>query len=106
LRGILTKASGWILQTNKKNNDSRAQIDLVIERADNCINLCEIKFSNAPYTITKEYAERLRLKKECYRKETKTNKSLFITMITPFGVITNSHYHSCVDNQLTLDVLF
>lgn len=106
LSGLLTKSSGWMHRPKKEDKNLGAQIDLVIERADHCTNLCEIKFTNAPYTITKEYSEKLRWKKECFRQATKTKHSLFTTMITLYGVVENDHYHSSVDNQLTMDVFF
>jgi predicted AAA+ superfamily ATPase len=87
-------------------NQKGAQIDLVIDRADKCINLCEIKFCNDIFQITKSYAENLRYKKTCFQTQTQTNKSLFTTLISTYGVATNQHYLSSVDNQLTMDVLF
>ncbi|MEI8300802.1 MAG: ATP-binding protein [Chlamydiota bacterium] len=105
LSGILFKACGWSTRSPDTKSPG-AQIDLVIERADHCTNLCEIKFSNTPFVINKEYEEKLRYKKECYRLTTKTKNTLFITMITPFGVVENAQYFSVVDNQLTIDALF
>ncbi len=106
ISGVSVKASGWKYRAPENSKDNGAQIDLVIERADNCINLCEIKYANTPYVITKEYAEKLRWKKECFRTITNTRKSLFTTLITPFGVVENAQYASAVDNQITMDVLF
>lgn len=60
ISGISIKASGWNYKPTKNDSSRGAQIDLVIERADNCINLCEIKYVNIPYLITKEYAEKIR----------------------------------------------
>lgn len=106
LSGVVFKASGWFFRPSNGDSQSGVQIDLVIERADHCTNLCEIKFSNTPYIVTKEYEEKLRWKKECFRQQTKTRNTLFTTMITPFGVIENSQYYSAVDNQITMDALF
>lgn len=106
LSGIIFKACGWFVRSSNTDSKSGAQIDLVIERADHCTNLCEIKFSNAPFIITKEYEEKLRLKKELYRQETKTKNTLFTTLITPFGAVENSQYFAAVDNQITMDALF
>lgn len=106
ISGISVKASSWKYRAAKDSKENGTQIDLVIERADNCINLCEIKYSNAPYVVTKEYAEKLRWKKECFRTITGTRKSLFTTLITPFGVFENAQYAASVDNQITMDSLF
>ncbi|MES2199242.1 MAG: ATP-binding protein [Chlamydiota bacterium] len=107
LSGIIFKACGWFARSgNDHFDESGSQIDLVIERSDHCTNLCEIKFSNTPFVITKDYEEKLRRKKECYRQATKTRNTLFTTMITPFGVIENAQYFASVDNQITMDALF
>lgn len=106
ISGISVKASSWRYRADKEDLGSGAQIDLVIERADSCINLCEIKYAQGPYVITKDYAEKLRMKKECFRRITGTRYSLFTTLITPYGVIENAQYSSVADNQITMDVLF
>ena len=59
-------------------------MDLVIDRADNCINLCEIKFCEEQFEITKDYAKDLERKKSVFQEITGTKKS--ITIITPFGL--------------------
>jgi AAA+ ATPase superfamily predicted ATPase len=96
----------WSYRSTKESSTNGTQIDLVIDRADNCINLCEIKFYNSSFLISKTYAENLRYKKICFQEQTKTKKSLFITLITTYGTTINQHYLASVDNQLTMDVLF
>ncbi len=98
LGGITTLESHW------RSKD--AEIDLVIDRADDCINLCEIKFCNDAFVITKSYAKDLERKKKIFQKTTGTRKTIFLTMITPYGVKENTHYIGLVDQQLTLDALF
>jgi uncharacterized protein len=83
-----------------------AEIDLVIDRADNCINLCEIKFCKGEFEITAAYAKELERKKAVFQKITKTRKTLFLTLITPYGVKENRYVRELVDNHLTLDCLF
>lgn len=100
---VQTQASYWKTDTSGKKT---SEIDLVIDRADQCINLCEIKFCNTEYEMTKSYAQELQAKKETYRKKTKTKKSLFTTLITPFGAATNAAYLNCIDNQIVIDELF
>ena len=65
-----------------------------------------MKFSINDFTIDKKYAEELRNKIGIFKQETKTRKSLFLTMITTFGLNKNSHAASLVQNDLTMDVLF
>ena len=83
-----------------------AQIDLLIDRQDNCINLCEIKFSLTEFTIDKKYAEELNLKKRIFLEKTGTKKTIFTTLLTTFGVKINEHYLNTTQNQLKMDVLF
>jgi AAA+ ATPase superfamily predicted ATPase len=96
--------SGWFLKGN--DQEEGVQIDLLIDRSDKCINLCEIKFYEAEFVIDKKYAEILRRKKAAFREKSKTRKTLFLTMITAYGVAKNSLYLECVDHQLTMDALF
>ncbi|MCP4602940.1 MAG: AAA family ATPase [Proteobacteria bacterium] len=82
-----------------------AQIDLTIDRADGCINLCEMKFSDSPFTIDKKYAKELKNKIREFRETTKTKKNLFLTMITTHGCRHNTHYDELVANELRMDSL-
>ncbi|MBU4485241.1 ATP-binding protein [bacterium] len=106
LSGISTKESGWSYVPSRSKEESGAQVDLVIDRADNCINLCELKYYNSEFVIDKEYAKKLEDKKRIFKEQTKTNNTLFTTMITTYGTKKNIYYNSVVDNQLTMDVLF
>lgn len=98
LSGISTEESGW--------SEGGAQIDLVIDRADRSVNLCEMKYYNSEFAIDKEYAKKLENKKRIFREKTGTKKTLFTTMVTTHGTKKNKHYNSVVDNQLTMDDLF
>ena len=82
ISGVATEISSW----RYHGAEGGAQIDLVIDRRDDVINLCEIKFSRLPYVITSQYAEYLEERKELFRTVTKTRKSLRITMITLNGI--------------------
>ncbi len=86
--------------------DVGAEIDLVIDRADNCINLCEIKFYNEEYIMTQKDVDDFERKKRVFQMQTNTKKSIFFTLITPFGAKQNSHYLQCVHNQLTMECFF
>ncbi|RYM32840.1 ATP-binding protein [Brumimicrobium glaciale] len=96
--GISSNSSSW------KNKN--AQIDLVIDRSDNCINLCEIKFSTSEYAISKQYKVSLLNKKSEFIKELTTRKNIFTTMITTFGVKNNQNSNNSIDNQIAMDCLF
>jgi hypothetical protein len=68
--------------------------------------LIEIKFSVKGFTIDKKYAEELRHKRWIFMEKTQTKKSVFLTMMTTFGVNTNEHYLSAVQNQILMPALF
>lgn len=82
------------------------QIDMLIDRNDAVINLCEIKFYNDQFILTKAYAEKLRQKRSIFKAVSKTKKQIFITLISTFGLIENKHSTSLVDNTLDMDALF
>jgi len=100
--GVYTTVSSW----RSSNSDFGAQVDLIIDRRDQVINLCEIKFSINPYTINKKYASELRNKIGTFKLETGMRKSVFLTMITTFGVKQNIHSTGLIQNELQMDDLF
>jgi uncharacterized protein len=85
---------------------AKSHVKIVIERRDGVINLCETKFSINPFTIDKKYADELRKKIDVFREETRTRKTIFLTMITTFGLNRNMHAVSLVQNDITIDALF
>lgn len=98
ISGISSNSSTW--------RNKHAQIDLVIDRSDNCINLCEIKFYSSEFVINKSYRESLTTKKQEFVQALQARKNVFVTFISSFGVRENTHYQYIVDNQLTMDSLF
>lgn len=97
---VYTEQSAWY---DKKQS---AQIDLVIDRADRCVNLCEMKFSETPYTITAKYAKELQHKVTAYKAALKTNKTIFTTLITTLGLKQNEYADQYADSEVTLAELF
>ena len=106
IAGVTTVESHWQYVPPKSSKDTGAEIDLIIDRADNCIHLCEMKFCDSEFIIDKAYAKKLEQKKEIFQKITGTHKTLFLTLITPYGVKENEHYIGLIDQQLTIDSLF
>ena len=100
ISGIASDVCSW---TYRDKNQS-AQIDLIIDRADKAIDLCEIKYSDHEYELKKDYAEWLRERKELFRRVTGTTKTLRLTMIASSGVKQNS-YTSTLQGRLSLDDL-
>lgn len=78
------------------------QIDLVIDRKDNCINLCEIKFHSAPYVIGKADYEQLLAMRQRFIEHTGTRKQVFLTLITNHGLAANAYAQEIVDVEITL----
>jgi hypothetical protein len=103
--GIIYSFSSWSYKS-KVRNEKGVQIDLLIDRSDNCINLCEIKFQNGKFSVSKEYAEKLLYKKEKFMEITNTRKTVFTTLITSFGAKENPRYLQAVNNQLSMNDLF
>jgi AAA+ ATPase superfamily predicted ATPase len=99
--GVPSSEYAW--RSNK--SEQNVQIDLLIDRADNIINLCEIKYSKLPYAITKDYEEKLREKIEVFRQEILPRKAIHLLMLTTFGVKKNK-YSGIVQNEITLDDLY
>ncbi len=103
IHGILSNDYSWYYKGNASEKGS--QIDLIIDRNDNCVNIIEVKFYNKPFEINKEYYHNLIHKKETFIEKTKTKKNVFITLITSNGVKQNEYYLSIISNQIELEEL-
>lgn len=99
-----TEVSSW-RYTPKTREDNGAQIDLLIDRKDDTINICEMKFCGAEFRIEKNYATELRNKREAFRRVTRTKKNLQITFVTSYGVKRNSYADELVASEVTMDAL-
>ena len=104
ISGVITYEYSW--RTAANDEHPGAQIDLLIDRSDKAINLCEIKYSDGPYTIDKKYMENLRNKAALFRLLTKTRKGIALTMITSYGLVKNSYSMNSIHSQITADDLF
>ena len=105
IAGIYTEESIWRYHP-KNNTEKGAQIDLLLDRNDQSINIVEIKFWQDGYALTQKSSEALVEKKRIFIQQTQTKKSVFITLLTTYGVAENAYYLNTVQNQLTMDVLF
>ena len=103
IAGVATQCYSW--KAKGGMHSSGAQIDMVLDRSDNIINICEIKFSKGEYTITKDYAMSLNNKVKRFIDDTKTKKSILLTMITTNGV-THNEYWNQIQKEITADELF
>ena len=108
ISGILCNVYAWSCKpfTDQSGAEwSGGQIDLIIDRSDSVMNLCEMKYAHDEYVIDKDYAQALRDRMALFRRVQKTSKNLRCTFITVYGVKQNK-YSGIVDHQLKLDDLF
>ncbi|HRD79141.1 MAG: ATP-binding protein [Saprospiraceae bacterium] len=97
IRGVQTSVASW--------QSFEAQIDLVIDRKDQVINLCEMKFSLDRFSISKAYSENLRRKIHAFKTATGTRKAVFLTLISTYGLAPGPHTY-LVQNDIGMEALF
>ena len=105
ISGVLSDEYVWYTKNAGDSGSPGTQIDLVIERRDRVIHLCEMKFSINEFVIDKDYDMKLRNKIEAFRRETNSRKTLLMTLITTYGVAQNQ-YRYIAQSQIVLDDLF
>lgn len=103
ISGIISSEYSWFVEGDEKNPG--AQIDLLIDRSDGVINLCEIKFSKSTFKIDAKFELSLQNKRTRFIETTGTEKSVVLTMITLNGIYRNS-YSNEIHSQITIDKLF
>jgi len=103
IAAVYTEESAWryLSRTGKG-----AQIDLLIDRKDFAINICEIKYAEKEFTIDKGYSGELENKRDVFKGVTGTKKSLFLTLVTTFGVEPNEYVTKSIQASITMDALF
>lgn len=100
---ITSRESAWSIKGDKENNGT--QIDLLIDRDDSIVNLCEMKFLKDKYTITKSYDEKLRSRTQMLIDRLPKRTTVHLTLITSYGLKYNE-YSGEIQKLLTLDSLF
>ena len=106
--GVLSNAYSWSCKTFTDSDGTEwegGQIDLLIDRNDEVINICEIKYSKSPYVITEDYERKLWSREATFRQVTKTRKALQHVFITTYGVKRNE-WSDVVHSEITLNDLF
>ena len=101
ISGVVNYVASW----RSKETENGAQVDLLLDRNDGVINLCEMKYANNEFTIDKKYDEILRNKRAAFIEESKTRKSVHITMVTTYGVKRNM-YWGYIQSEVTVNELF
>lgn len=101
---VYTETSAWKFRGNE--DLPGAQVDLLIDRRDQVINLCEAKFTDKEFVCTKEYAQSLRTRRAIFDQINKTKKVAVTTLITTYPALQNTHYMEEVHSEVTMDALF
>lgn len=97
IRGVQTSVASW--------QSPEAQVDLIIDRKDQVVHLCEMKFSLAPFVITRAYSENLRRKISAFQTATGTKKAIFLTLVSTYGLAPGP-YADMVQNDIRMEALF
>ena len=100
---VLASVYGW--RQAASEGGSGAQIDLVIERNDRVTNLCEMKFTAGEFVISDDYERNLRNKVDSFVRETGTENTIHLTMVTSCGLKRNANAE-CVQHEIKADALF
>ena len=99
--GISTLNYSWRSKTTKP----AAQIDIIIERADKIVNVCEVKYCQDEYELDKEEYEKINRRRTTFINETGLRHASWLTMITTEG-LKKGMYSYMIQSQVTMDDLF
>jgi uncharacterized protein len=103
---VVAKSASYFSYKKKDKYDVGMQIDLIIDRRDNCINLCEMKFYNKEFNLSNDEAKKIIFRREKFREIIKNKKTLFNTLISMNGAKKTANYLEAFDNQITAYDLF
>ncbi len=104
IAGVESSRLSWLAKGDE--NSRGAQVDMLIDRRDQTINICEMKFNTTEFTIDKKYAGELENKTAAFLRDTETRKTLLLTLITTYGVRDNIYKEQLVDSEIRMGALF
>ena len=104
IAGVASQVYSWTYQPKDKDEEG-AQIDLLIDRNDKVINLCEMKYFDSDYLMTANEEKKIRQRRSVFSTATKTRKAVHITLVTTYGLRRTAHA-GIVQQVVTLDDLF
>jgi hypothetical protein len=99
--GVITHTGSW----RSTSTDPMVQVDLLLDRNDRVVSLCEMKFTDLPYAINKKTAGELRQKRSSFIEETGTRKATHLVLVTPIGLKRNTYYDLVQNVVTTADLL-
>lgn len=106
IENLVTYVGSWRHVPRGKDAARRgAQVDLLFDRRDGVINLCEMKFSDEPFVVTKAYSRELREKITLFEEHTRTRKRVVLTLVSPHGMKKNTWSEDLVDQVLDVSAL-
>ena len=104
ISGMLANVCSWRAKCDTKDAED-AQIDMLIDRDDRVINVCEMKFTSDKFTMSEAESRKLRQRIERFKAATGTRKGIMLTLISSAGLKRNAH-SSIITQEVTLDNLF
>ena len=104
ISGVYTEISSWGFRGD--DNFEGTQIDLLIDRKDGIVHLCEAKFSSKEFLLTKDYTAKLRRRRAIFEYVTKTKKAVISTLISSYPAVRNAYYLEEIHSEINMDDLF
>ena len=102
--GVTSNEYSWFAR--KTEERPGAQIDLLIDRSDETINICEVKYtSSGEYTVTEEEERKVLNRRDRFMEDTRTTKAIYLTLITTRGLTRNPH-SDIFQNVVTAESFF
>ena len=105
ISGVLTEEKSWSSKGNPEKGTGGTQIDLLIVRRDQIINLCEMKYSNSEYRLTEKVDSDIRRRIYNFKEETGTKYTIHPILITPYGLVDNS-YAQNIQGVISMEDLY
>ena len=102
ISGVITTQSAW---SKRKDDECGTQIDLLLERRDNVVNMCEIKFYSDDFTVDGAYYRTILRRQALLETHLKRKNVIHNTLITTYGLVYNE-YSGVFSSVITLDDLF
>ena len=102
ISGVSTNQSVW---SKRKGEETGTQIDMIIERKDNIVNMCEMKFYGEEFSVDKNYDKVLRNRISLLSEELSPKMAIHSTLITTYGLKYNE-YSGDFTNVIDMDALF
>ena len=99
---VISEESAW---SNREDEGDGAQIDLLIKRNDNVINMCEIKYYSGPFKVNKDYYSKILRRQSILAEQVSPKMAIHSTLITTFGLM-NNEYSGAFVSTVTMDDLF